>query len=122
MPERIVLAIETSCDETAVAILRGSTLLTDASAAVFDRPEILQAHLQIIAPRVDFTFLRTGQLVQSESVLLAQRVQSAAHAMSRTTRRAKRRTLRRARRARPAMWRRVRRTRPLTSRKVPRAS
>lgn len=57
--------------------LRGSTLRTDASVAVFDRPEILQAHLQTIAPHVNFTFLRTGRMIQSESALLAQRVQSA---------------------------------------------
>jgi len=33
MPERIVLAIETSCDETAVAILRGGTLLASEVAS-----------------------------------------------------------------------------------------
>ncbi|MGH3735127.1 MAG: tRNA (adenosine(37)-N6)-threonylcarbamoyltransferase complex transferase subunit TsaD [Micromonosporaceae bacterium] len=59
--EPLVLGIETSCDETGVGIVRGSTLLADAVASSVDAharyggvvPEVAsRAHLEAMAPTV----------------------------------------------------------------------
>ncbi|MGH3716758.1 MAG: tRNA (adenosine(37)-N6)-threonylcarbamoyltransferase complex transferase subunit TsaD [Micromonosporaceae bacterium] len=61
MIEPLVLGIETSCDETGVGIVRGSTLLADAIASSVDDharyggvvPEVAsRAHLEAMAPTV----------------------------------------------------------------------
>jgi N6-L-threonylcarbamoyladenine synthase len=58
----LVLGIETSCDETGVGIVRGSTLLVDAVASSVDEharfggvvPEVAsRAHLEAMAPTVE---------------------------------------------------------------------
>lgn len=60
--EPIVLGIETSCDETGVGIVRGSTLLADAVASSVDEharfggvvPEVAsRAHLEAMVPTID---------------------------------------------------------------------
>ena len=59
--EPLVLGIETSCDETGVGIVRGSTLLADEVASSIDEharfggvvPEIAsRAHLEAIVPTI----------------------------------------------------------------------
>jgi N6-L-threonylcarbamoyladenine synthase len=59
MPEPLVLGIETSCDETGVGIVRGTTLLADEVASSVDEharyggvvPEVAsRAHLEAIVP------------------------------------------------------------------------
>ncbi|MDP9094125.1 MAG: tRNA (adenosine(37)-N6)-threonylcarbamoyltransferase complex transferase subunit TsaD [Actinomycetota bacterium] len=59
--EPLVLGIETSCDETGVGIVRGTTLLTDAIASSLDEhvrfggvvPEVAsRAHLQAMVPTI----------------------------------------------------------------------
>jgi N6-L-threonylcarbamoyladenine synthase len=60
--EPLVLGIETSCDETGVGIVRGSTLLADAIASSVDEharfggvvPEVAsRAHLEAMVPTID---------------------------------------------------------------------
>ncbi|MCX6460416.1 MAG: tRNA (adenosine(37)-N6)-threonylcarbamoyltransferase complex transferase subunit TsaD [Actinobacteria bacterium] len=60
--EPLVLGIETSCDETGVGIVRGSTLLADAVASSVDEharfggvvPEVAsRAHLEAMVPTID---------------------------------------------------------------------
>ncbi len=62
MSEPLVLGIETSCDETAVGIVRGRTLLANVIASSVDEharfggvvPEIAsRAHLEAISPAID---------------------------------------------------------------------
>ncbi len=62
MTAPLVLGIETSCDETGVGIVRGSTLLADAVASSVDEharfggvvPEVAsRAHLEAMVPSVD---------------------------------------------------------------------
>jgi N6-L-threonylcarbamoyladenine synthase len=62
MREPLVLGIETSCDETGVGIVRGTTLLANAIASSMDEqaryggvvPEIAaRAHLEAFAPTLD---------------------------------------------------------------------
>src|SRR5579859_4894448 len=59
--EPLVLGIETSCDETGVGIVRGTTLLADAVASSVDEharfggvvPEVAsRAHLEAMVPTV----------------------------------------------------------------------
>ena len=61
MTEPIVLGIETSCDETGVGIVRGTTLLADALATSVDEharfggvvPEVAsRAHLEAMVPTI----------------------------------------------------------------------
>ncbi|HEV2889750.1 MAG TPA: tRNA (adenosine(37)-N6)-threonylcarbamoyltransferase complex transferase subunit TsaD [Frankiaceae bacterium] len=65
----LVLGIETSCDETGVGIVRGSTLLADAIASQVDEharfggvvPEVAsRAHLEAIVPTVDRALATAG--------------------------------------------------------------
>src|SRR5688500_8970023 len=58
----LVLGIETSCDETGVGIVRGSTLLADALASSVDEharfggvvPEVAsRAHLEAMVPTIE---------------------------------------------------------------------
>ena len=60
--EPLVLGIETSCDETGVGIVRGSTLLVDAIASSVDEharfggvvPEVAsRAHLEAMVPTIE---------------------------------------------------------------------
>ncbi|RMB87902.1 tRNA (adenosine(37)-N6)-threonylcarbamoyltransferase complex transferase subunit TsaD [Streptomyces shenzhenensis] len=60
--EPLVLGIETSCDETGVGIVRGSTLLADAVASSVDEharfggvvPEVAsRAHLEAVVPTIE---------------------------------------------------------------------
>ncbi|HEU4998901.1 MAG TPA: tRNA (adenosine(37)-N6)-threonylcarbamoyltransferase complex transferase subunit TsaD, partial [Lapillicoccus sp.] len=60
--EPLVLGIETSCDETGVGIVRGSTLLVDAVASSVDEharfggvvPEVAsRAHLEAMVPTIE---------------------------------------------------------------------
>ncbi|MBU6379976.1 MAG: tRNA (adenosine(37)-N6)-threonylcarbamoyltransferase complex transferase subunit TsaD, partial [Acidobacteria bacterium] len=62
MTEPIVLGIETSCDETAVGIVRGRTLLANVIASSVDEharfggvvPEIAsRAHLEAMLPSIE---------------------------------------------------------------------
>ncbi len=62
MSEPLVLGIETSCDETAVGIVRGRTLLANVIASSVDEharfggvvPEIAsRAHLEAMSPAID---------------------------------------------------------------------
>src|SRR5438067_9082627 len=65
----IVLGIETSCDETGVGIVRGSTLLADALASSVDEharfggvvPEVAsRAHLEAMVPTMHRAFTEAG--------------------------------------------------------------
>jgi N6-L-threonylcarbamoyladenine synthase len=65
----LVLGIETSCDETGVGIVRGSTLLADAIASQVDEharfggvvPEVAsRAHLEAMVPTVDRALATAG--------------------------------------------------------------
>jgi N6-L-threonylcarbamoyladenine synthase len=67
--EPLVLGIETSCDETGVGIVRGSTLLADAIASQVDEharfggvvPEVAsRAHLEAMVPTVDRALATAG--------------------------------------------------------------
>jgi len=69
LPEPVVLGIETSCDETGVGIVRGSTLLADAVASSVDDharfggvvPEVAsRAHLEAMVPTVHRALDRAG--------------------------------------------------------------
>ena len=74
MSEPIVLGIETSCDETGIGIVRGTTLLADALASSVDEharfggvvPEIAsRAHLEAMLPTIDRA-LAQAQLTLAE--------------------------------------------------------
>lgn len=74
MSEPIVLGIETSCDETGIGIVRGTTLLADALATSVDEharfggvvPEIAsRAHLEAMLPTIDRA-LAQAQLTLAE--------------------------------------------------------
>jgi N6-L-threonylcarbamoyladenine synthase len=65
----LVLGIETSCDETGVGIVRGTTLLADAIASSVDEharfggvvPEVAsRAHLQAMVPTIDRALTTAG--------------------------------------------------------------
>jgi N6-L-threonylcarbamoyladenine synthase len=67
--EPLVLGIETSCDETGVGLVRGSTLLADALASSVDEharfggvvPEVAsRAHLDAMVPTVDRALADAG--------------------------------------------------------------
>ncbi|MFL5993802.1 MAG: tRNA (adenosine(37)-N6)-threonylcarbamoyltransferase complex transferase subunit TsaD, partial [Streptomyces sp.] len=67
--EPLVLGIETSCDETGVGIVRGTTLLADAIASSVDEharfggvvPEVAsRAHLEAMVPTVRRALDRAG--------------------------------------------------------------
>jgi N6-L-threonylcarbamoyladenine synthase len=67
--EPLVLGIETSCDETGVGIVRGSTLLADAIASSVDEharfggvvPEVAsRAHLEAMVPTIDRALRSAG--------------------------------------------------------------
>jgi N6-L-threonylcarbamoyladenine synthase len=67
--EPLVLGIETSCDETGVGIVRGTTLLADAIASSVDEharfggvvPEVAsRAHLQAMVPTIDRALTTAG--------------------------------------------------------------
>ena len=65
----LVLGIETSCDETGVGIVRGTTLLADAVASSVDEharfggvvPEVAsRAHVEAMVPTVDRALATAG--------------------------------------------------------------
>ena len=65
----IVLGIETSCDETGIGIVRGTSLLADAVASSVDEharfggvvPEVAsRAHLEAIVPTLDRALAEAG--------------------------------------------------------------
>lgn len=67
--EPLVLGIETSCDETGVGLVRGSTLLADVVASSVDEharyggviPEVAsRAHLEALPPTVSRAFVSAG--------------------------------------------------------------
>ncbi|REE98184.1 tRNA (adenosine(37)-N6)-threonylcarbamoyltransferase complex transferase subunit TsaD [Thermomonospora umbrina] len=67
--EPLVLGIETSCDETGVGVVRGTTLLADAIASSVDEharfggvvPEVAsRAHLEAMTPTVERALLEAG--------------------------------------------------------------
>jgi N6-L-threonylcarbamoyladenine synthase len=67
--EPLILGIETSCDETGVGIVRGSTLLADAIASQVDEharfggvvPEVAsRAHLEAMVPTVERALATAG--------------------------------------------------------------
>src|ERR671928_1572317 len=67
--EPLVLGIETSCDETGVGIVRGTTLLADAIASSVDEharfggvvPEVAsRAHLEAMVPTIDRALKQAG--------------------------------------------------------------
>ncbi len=67
--EPLVLGIETSCDETGVAIVRGTTLLSDVVASSVGEherfggvvPEVAsRAHLEAMSPTVDRALVEAG--------------------------------------------------------------
>ncbi|HEY7223587.1 MAG TPA: tRNA (adenosine(37)-N6)-threonylcarbamoyltransferase complex transferase subunit TsaD [Micromonosporaceae bacterium] len=69
MPEPLVLGIETSCDETGVGVVRGSTLLADEVASSVDEharyggvvPEVAsRAHLEAMVPTVQRALRTAG--------------------------------------------------------------
>lgn len=69
MDEPLVLGIETSCDETGVGLVRGSTLLADAVASSLDEhvrfggvvPEVAsRAHLEAMIPTVERACTEAG--------------------------------------------------------------
>jgi N6-L-threonylcarbamoyladenine synthase len=71
--EPLVLGIETSCDETGVGIVRGTTLLADAIASQVDEharfggvvPEVAsRAHLEAMVPTVDRALATAGVTLQ----------------------------------------------------------
>lgn len=67
--EPLVLGIETSCDETGVGVVRGTTLLADAVASSVDTharfggvvPEIAsRAHLEAMVPTIERALKEAG--------------------------------------------------------------
>ncbi|MEE6274393.1 tRNA (adenosine(37)-N6)-threonylcarbamoyltransferase complex transferase subunit TsaD [Georgenia wangjunii] len=69
MSEPLVLGIETSCDETGVALVRGRELLADVTASSMDEhsrfggivPEVAsRAHLEAFVPTLDAALERAG--------------------------------------------------------------
>lgn len=67
--EPLILGIETSCDETGIALVRGYDLLTDVTASSMDEharyggiiPEIAsRAHLESFVPTLDATLEKAG--------------------------------------------------------------
>jgi N6-L-threonylcarbamoyladenine synthase len=67
--EPLVLGIESSCDETGVGLVRGSTLLADAVATSMDEharfggvvPEVAsRAHLEAMVPTLELAWARAG--------------------------------------------------------------
>jgi N6-L-threonylcarbamoyladenine synthase len=67
--EPLVLGIETSCDETGVGVVRGTTLLADAVASSVDEharfggvvPEVAsRAHLEAMVPTIDRALKEAG--------------------------------------------------------------
>jgi len=69
MTEPLVLGIETSCDETGVGIVRGTTLLADEIASSVDQharfggvvPEVAsRAHLEAMVPTIDRACKKAG--------------------------------------------------------------
>lgn len=69
MPEPLVLGIESSCDETGVALVRGNTLLFDAIASSMDEharfggiiPEVAsRAHLEAMVPTIKAALQQAG--------------------------------------------------------------
>jgi uncharacterized repeat protein (TIGR01451 family) len=63
--------------ERLVTRVRGSGLTTGAAADVVDRPIAIHGHVHTATPALDFAFLRTGLLKQSEEARLAASIQSA---------------------------------------------
>ncbi len=68
-PEPLVLGIETSCDETGIGIVRGSTLLANAIASSMDEharyggvvPEVAaRAHVEALRPTLDQALAEAG--------------------------------------------------------------
>ena len=68
-PEPLILGIESTCDETGAALVRGTTLIGDAVATSIEEhvryggviPEIAsRAHLQSFLPTLDFALERGG--------------------------------------------------------------
>src|SRR5471030_1951458 len=69
MSDALVLGIETSCDETGIGIVRGTTLLADAIASSVDEharfggvvPEVAsRAHLEAMIPTFDRAIATAG--------------------------------------------------------------
>lgn len=69
MSDPLVLGVETSCDETGVALVRGRGLLADVTASSMDEharfggivPEVAsRAHLEAFGPTLDATLERAG--------------------------------------------------------------
>ena len=69
MPEPLILGLETSCDDTGVALTRGFDLLADQTASSMDQharfggivPEVAsRAHLEALAPTLEAAFDQTG--------------------------------------------------------------
>src|SRR5699024_8006986 len=65
----LILGIETSCDETGIALVRGRTLLYDAVASSLDEharfggivPEVAsRAHLEAMVPTIDHALREAG--------------------------------------------------------------
>jgi N6-L-threonylcarbamoyladenine synthase len=76
--EPLVLGIETSCDETGVGIVRGSTLLADAVASSVEQharfggvvPEVAsRAHLEAMTPTVERALADAGVTLQDVDAL-----------------------------------------------------
>ena len=63
--------------ERLVTRSRGSGLTTGAAADVVDRPTAIHGHVHTTTPALDFAFLRTGLMKQSEEARLAESIQSA---------------------------------------------
>ena len=63
--------------ERLVTRARGSGLTTGAAADAIDRPIGIHGHVHTTTPALDFAFLRTGLLKQSEEARLAASIQSA---------------------------------------------
>lgn len=63
--------------ERLVTRVRGSGLTTGAAADVVDRPIAAHGHVHTTTPALDFAFLRTGLMKQSEEARLAESIQSA---------------------------------------------
>lgn len=68
-PEPLILGIESSCDETGVALVRGNTLLFDAVASSMDEharfggiiPEVAsRAHLEAMVPTIERALKEAG--------------------------------------------------------------
>ena len=78
MSEALVLGIETSCDETGIALVRGRELLADVTASSMEAharfggivPEVAsRAHLEAFAPTLDAALAEAGvQLADVEAI------------------------------------------------------